>query len=283
MTSQRECRKSFVALVHSLVAAGLVFGMTGVASAQSCSDAKDCYNKKGLKRSEVMNLSTKLRECLRNNQKVQAYDRSAIPNYYLEVIKEQDNKEKQEMKQVGSDAQKAKAVHSNGLAVYTQAAADAQDKLRNYKCAGAPAPAAQPAPAAAPAPAPAPAAKPAPAPAPAPAAKPTPAPAPATAPAPAAKPAAAPAPAAQKLIKVVKAEYGVNCKAKNPNVIAHIASACNGKPTCNYQINHTLIGDTAPGCAKNYNVAWECGTPGQGRANGVQPEASGKTVALTCN
>ncbi|MBI5110017.1 MAG: hypothetical protein HZA62_14875 [Rhodocyclales bacterium] len=225
-----------------------------------------------------MNLSTKLRECLRNNQKVQAYDRSAVPNSYLEVIKEQDNKEKQQLKQAGSNMEKLKNVHIDGLAVYTQAAADAQDKLRFYQCGGA---------AAKPAPAPAPAAKPAPAPTPA--AKPAPAPAPVAkpAPAPAAKPAPAPTPAAkpavQKLIKVVKAEYGVNCKAKNPNVLAHIASACNGKPACNYQVNHTQIGDPAPGCAKNYNVAWECGTPGQGRAAGAQPEASGKTVSLTCN
>lgn len=276
MLSQRDCRKSFGKLMHSVVAAGLVFGMTGFASAQSCSDTKDCFTKKGMKRTEVMNLSTKLRECLRNNQKVPAWDRSAEPNSFLESIKEQDAREKQQIKQAGKDMTKFKAIHSDGLTFYTGLVADAQQKMKYYQCGGA---AAKPAPAPAAKPAPAPAAKPAPAPAPAPAAKPAPAPAakPAPAPAPAAKP------AAQKLIKVVKAEYGVNCKAKNPNVIAHIASACNGKPTCNYQINHTLIGDPAPGCAKNYNVAWECGTPGQGRARGVAAEASGKTVPLTCN
>ncbi len=276
MLSQRDCRKSFGMLMHLVVAGGLIFGMTGFASAQSCTDTKDCFNKKGLKRTEVMNLSTKLRECLRNNQKVPAYDRSAIPNDYLNQIKEQDTWEKQQQKEAqtaekkkpGSSMAILKDVYSKSLGVYTQAAADAQDKLKYYQCGGA---AAKPAPAAAakPAPAPAPAAKPAPAPA----AKPAPAPAPA----PAAKP------AAQKLIKVVKAEYGVNCKAKNPNVTAHIASACNGKPSCNYQVNHTLIGDPAPGCAKNYNVAWECGTPGKGLARGIGPEASGKTVPLTCN
>ena len=81
MDSQRVFHKSLGKLMHAVVAAGLVVGMTGFASAQSCTDTKDCFTKKGLQRTEVMNLSTKLRECLRNNQKVPAYDRNFRPNY----------------------------------------------------------------------------------------------------------------------------------------------------------------------------------------------------------
>ena len=253
MDSQRVFHKSLGKLMHAVVAAGLVVGMTGFASAQSCTDTKDCFSKKGFKRTEVMNLSTKLRECLRNNQKVPAYDRSAVPNDYLNQIKEQDaweklqqtEAQKAEKKKPGSSMAILKEAYSKSLAVYTAAAADAQQKMQYYNCGGA-------------------AAKPA-------AAQP-----------PAAKPAAAAAPAAQKLIKVLSAKYGFNCKAAKPDVTAHIASACNGKPSCSYQVNHTILGDTAPNCAKAYNVDYEC-APGQARGAGAPAEASGKTVQLACN
>jgi hypothetical protein len=273
MDSQRVFHKSLGKLMHAVVAAGLVVGMTGFASAQSCTDTKDCFTKKGLQRTEVMNLSTKLRECLRNNQKVPAYDRSAVPNDYLNQIKEQDaweklqqtEAQKAEKKKPGSSMAILKEAYSKSLAVYTAAAADAQQKMQYYNCGGAAAkPAAAQPPAAKPAAAQPPAAKPA-------AAQP-----------PAAKPAAAAAPAAQKLIKVLSAKYGFNCKAAKPDVTAHIASACNGKPSCSYQVNHTILGDTAPNCAKAYNVDYEC-APGQARGAGAPAEASGKTVQLACN
>ena len=163
MDSQRVFHKSLGKLMHAVVAAGLVVGMTGFASAQSCTDTKDCFSKKGFKRTEVMNLSTKLRECLRNNQKVPAYDRSAVPNDYLNQIKEQDaweklqqtEAQKAEKKKPGSSMAILKEAYSKSLAVYTAAAADAQQKMQYYQCGGA---AAKPAPAPAAKPAPAPAA-----------------------------------------------------------------------------------------------------------------------------
>lgn len=89
-------------------------------------------------------------------------------------------------------------------------------------------------------------------------------------------------PTLQGVIKVVRAIYGENCKAPLPraDVTAHIATACNGKTSCVYPVNHLVIGDTAPNCAKSYAVAYQCGATNLTAM--AAPEASGKTVQLAC-
>lgn len=243
------------ALVLSAAAAGLVFGMTGFASAQTCADAADCYAKKNTKRGDVMRASTKLKECLSNNQKVPPYDRSAVPNAYLNVVGEQDAREKPEIKQAGSDNAKLAAVHRKSLTAYTEALADAQEKIKHYQC-DAPVAATKATPT-------------------------TTTTTTATTPAPTA-PTAAPAAGAPKGILITGAAYGSNCPAnkQSATVMNHISQACNGRDTCAYRVDHGAIGDSAPGCAKGYEVQWSCA--GQANKRSEAAEASGKTLTLAC-
>ena len=85
--------------------------------------------------------------------------------------------------------------------------------------------------------------------------------------------------AAASIINVSRAVYGANCST-NTNVSAHIAQACNGRTACTYPINHAIIGDTAPNCAKTYSVTYQCA--GQNRTVAAPAEASGKQVQLPC-
>ena len=264
-------KRTYRTVLHSLAAAGLVLGMTGVASAQSCKGMEDCFKQKGTKRTEVMNLSTKLRECLPKNPDVNAHTRSSMPNSYLQVIKERDKQETADLKGVKSDAAGSKRredIYRESLNTYVQAAADAQNNLNQW-CKVAAAKPATTAPASKPATT-APAAKPATT---APASK------PATT-APASKPATTAA--AAGTVTVVKALYGVNCKAKNPDITAKVAAACKGA-TCSYKIDaFGATGDPAPNCAKDLTVEYQCSTGGSTRKVALPAEAHGKTVTLSC-
>lgn len=92
-------------------------------------------------------------------------------------------------------------------------------------------------------------------------------------------------PAVTNGVRIVRADYGLNCRTPRSDVSIHAALACNGKASCSYKVDHTQIGDTAPGCAKEYQVAYECVASGQAVSRGkgaLGPEASGKTVELPC-
>ena len=246
-------KRTYRTVLHSLAAAGLVLGMTGVASAQSCKGMEDCFKQKGTKRTEVMNLSTKLRECLPKNPDVNAHTRSSMPNSYLQVIKERDKQETADLKGVKSDAAGSKRredIYRESLNTYVQAAADAQNNLNQWCKVAAAKPATT-----------APASKPA-------------------TTAPASKPATTAA--AAGTVTVVKALYGVNCKAKNPDITAKVAAACKGA-TCSYKIDaFGATGDPAPNCAKDLTVEYQCSTGGSTRKVALPAEAHGKTVTLSC-
>lgn len=54
-----------------------------------------------------------------------------------------------------------------------------------------------------------------------------------------------------KGIQVLEATYGENCRVARGNVTKHIASVCNGKNSCTYTIDYTVIRDPAVSCAKD--------------------------------
>jgi hypothetical protein len=88
---------------------------------------------------------------------------------------------------------------------------------------------------------------------------------------------------ANQSIQVVSGTYGANCGQGESNKTEHLAAACNGKPQCSYEINYRVIGDPAPGCAKNYIAKWRCGSDPRVRSAEVRPEAGrGSTVVLSC-
>ncbi len=89
---------------------------------------------------------------------------------------------------------------------------------------------------------------------------------------------------AYKKIHVIAGTYGKNCKQPNGNKTEYLAKACDGRRgVCEYKIDHTVIGDPAVGCAKNYIAKWRCGKSQKIRKAKVKPEAGfGKYVTLRC-
>jgi hypothetical protein len=91
-----------------------------------------------------------------------------------------------------------------------------------------------------------------------------------------------PAAAQAQGVTVLSAWYGQGCGAAHGNVTAHVKSRCDGKAPCSYLVDANVIGDAAPGCAKNLVVLYAC--PGQSavRLAQVPAEAHGKTLTLAC-
>lgn len=114
---------------------------------------------------------------------------------------------------------------------------------------------------------------------------PAPAPGTATAPPTAAAPAASTVvpsgPAGQ--IQIVAGTYGPNCGASHGNVTEHLATACNGTPSCDYKVDYQVIGDPAVGCVKTYVAEWHCGEGSTVQSQTAPGEAGyGAVLALTC-
>jgi hypothetical protein len=88
---------------------------------------------------------------------------------------------------------------------------------------------------------------------------------------------------ADNVIRVTSATYGgATCHQAQGNVTKFLANACDGKKTCDYAVQYQVIGDPAPGCAKDFTVQWTC-SMGAGGSTGAPAEAGlGSHVALTC-
>ncbi len=86
-------------------------------------------------------------------------------------------------------------------------------------------------------------------------------------------------------INVISATYGSNCGVADGNVTDHIAKQCNGKPECQYTVDHNIIGDPAYGCAKTYTVRYRCRNNPQVYERSLDAEAGlgNKTVMLECS
>jgi hypothetical protein len=83
-------------------------------------------------------------------------------------------------------------------------------------------------------------------------------------------------------IKVIAATYGGNCGASFGNVTNHLAETCDGYGTCEYVINSRVIGDPAPGCAKDYYAEWQCGNDPEKGVIRADREATGTRIMLRC-
>jgi hypothetical protein len=69
------------------------------------------------------------------------------------------------------------------------------------------------------------------------------------------------------VIHITGGFYGRNCQGMGfppmppdarPDRTAHLAQACEGKTSCEYDVDHTVIGDPASGCFKIYEATWQC-------------------------
>jgi len=60
-------------------------------------------------------------------------------------------------------------------------------------------------------------------------------------------------------IRVLEASYGKNCiAALYNNQLGNLEDACNGRETCDYTVDHHVIGDPSVGCAKTYDYQYQC-------------------------
>ncbi len=103
----------------------------------------------------------------------------------------------------------------------------------------------------------------------------------------------APAAAAEAVIRVGGVWYGRNCRPKeipsgadkfalSTKGAPGVAKACNGKQTCDYKVDASVLGDWAPKCQKEFKVEYSCGPGTVGLEVSVPGEANGKTLRLAC-
>jgi TonB family protein len=82
-------------------------------------------------------------------------------------------------------------------------------------------------------------------------------------------------------IAVRSGTYGSICGQPKGNETKHLAQVCDGKRGCDYTVDHSVIGDPAPNCRKDYIAEWDCGSVAY-RAS-AEPEAGlGSVVRLSC-
>jgi hypothetical protein len=85
-------------------------------------------------------------------------------------------------------------------------------------------------------------------------------------------------------IYVVAATYGANLGLPRGNVTGHLARICNARQSCTYRVDVNVLGDPAPGRAKDFLAEWQCASQGGLYRAGAAPEAGeGSMVTLTCN
>lgn len=79
-------------------------------------------------------------------------------------------------------------------------------------------------------------------------------------------------------LAIESATYGANCGAPVGNMTSRLAEACNGSARCDYVIDYQVIGDPAPGCAKDYRVSYRCAPGAQRETRTIDGEAGFKSV-----
>ena len=83
-------------------------------------------------------------------------------------------------------------------------------------------------------------------------------------------------------MQIVSATYGLNCGAPQGNATSQITNACSRASTkCDYVIDVNALGDPKFGCAKTFEVQYQC-SGGATQTLSVPAEANTKTVTLQC-
>jgi hypothetical protein len=83
-------------------------------------------------------------------------------------------------------------------------------------------------------------------------------------------------------VNVLTAWYGQSCGTAHGNVTSHVKASCDGKQSCTYNVNLQVVGDSAPGCRKNFIVLFACSGQTEARLAQLPGEASGSSVAINC-
>ncbi|UWU83082.1 hypothetical protein N2605_26450 [Bradyrhizobium yuanmingense] len=93
-------------------------------------------------------------------------------------------------------------------------------------------------------------------------------------------------PITQEGILIVAGTYGGNCGiiSVRGNATHALAAACNGRDYCTFKVKVEEIGDTAPGCAKEFTAVWICKGERTIRSSSVPAEAGlDPTLQVFCN
>jgi hypothetical protein len=93
-----------------------------------------------------------------------------------------------------------------------------------------------------------------------------------------------PFPPSRDRIQVVAGTYGGNCRARYGNATGALVQACNNQGRCVYHVDYHVLGDPAPGCAKEFVAEWRCGQQ-QNTLRQVAPAEAGygSDIVLTCD
>jgi peptidoglycan/LPS O-acetylase OafA/YrhL len=77
-----------------------------------------------------------------------------------------------------------------------------------------------------------------------------------------------------KGVRVLSATYGENCNARSGNATKALSKACNGEVECDFIVDVNALGDSAPGCSKDFSVEYQC-APGEKRFTKHLPGEAG--------
>lgn len=83
-------------------------------------------------------------------------------------------------------------------------------------------------------------------------------------------------------VNVLLAWYGQSCGSVPGNVTSHVKSRCDGRMTCDYGVDVTALGDSAPQCAKDFLVLYACRGSAAVRLAQLPAEAHGKMITVSC-
>lgn len=97
-----------------------------------------------------------------------------------------------------------------------------------------------------------------------------------------AAPASAPAAVETITIKVLSGTYGRNCNAKAGNATAPLSRACDGRASCDFSIDTSVLEDPAPNCSKDFAAEWKCGA-GNAVYSAALSSLTGKNDKLRLN
>ena len=85
------------------------------------------------------------------------------------------------------------------------------------------------------------------------------------------------------LLKVLRATYGANCGVEPGNATVAVQRECDGHWRCSFEVFAQYFGYPAPGCAKQFDVEWQCGDGSTPRTLTVPAEAGfGSAARLAC-
>lgn len=87
----------------------------------------------------------------------------------------------------------------------------------------------------------------------------------------------------QRVLRVVGATYGGNCRAPANNALADVSARCNGKKACEYTISFKVLGDPVYGCKKDFQVKYFCGPSGPFQGSAAAEAGYGSKIRMICD